>query len=201
MDHDIIVVGGGPAGLSFARAMAGSGLSIAVVEKQEGEALADPGYDGREIALTHRSIRMLADLGAWARLPAEEISVLKEARVLNGTSPLVLSFDTGSRPEHALGMLVSNHFIRRALVECVDGQENLRLITGVEVTGVSAEPKGAEVELSTGDRLTARLLIAADSRFSSVRKQLGIDAEMTPVGKAMLVCRVGHERDHGHVAT
>ena len=40
MDYDIIIVGGGPAGLSFARAMAGTGLSIAIVEQQELEALA-----------------------------------------------------------------------------------------------------------------------------------------------------------------
>ena len=35
MDHDIIIVGGGPAGLSFARALAGSGLRIAIVERQQ----------------------------------------------------------------------------------------------------------------------------------------------------------------------
>jgi ubiquinone biosynthesis UbiH/UbiF/VisC/COQ6 family hydroxylase len=201
MDHDIIIAGGGPAGLGFARAMAGSGLSIAIVERQQREALAGPRYDGREIALTHRSIRTLADQGAWARIPADEISILKAAQVLNGASPLALTFDTGNRPEQALGMLVSNHLIRRALFECVEGQENLRLITGAEVAGAVAGPQGAEVRLSTGKALCARLLVAADSRFSSVRKQLGIDAEVTPVGKAMLVCRVEHELDHHHAAT
>ena len=201
MDHDIIIVGGGPAGLSFARALAGTGLSIAIIESQEREALADPSYDGREIALTHRSIRSLADLGAWARIPADEISALKEARVFNGSSPLALGFDTAGHPEQALGMLASNHLIRRALFECVGQQPDVTLKPGTKVVKARAGPRGASVTLSNGEELTARLLVAADSRFSNIRDSLGIKAEMNRLGKAMLVCRVSHECDHGHVAT
>lgn len=51
MQFDIIIVGAGPAGLSLVRSLAGCGLSIAIIEQQERETLADPAYDGREIAL------------------------------------------------------------------------------------------------------------------------------------------------------
>lgn len=201
MQFHIIIVGGGPAGLSFARALAGTGLSIAIIEQQCRAALADPPYDGREIALTHRSIRSLADLGAWARIPADEVSALKEARVFNGSSPLALSFDTEGHPEQALGMLVSNHLIRRSLFECVEDQADVTLKPGAKVEEAGAGAGGARITLSGGEQLTARLLVAADSRFSGIRKSLGISAEMNRVGKAMLVCRVEHECDHGHVAT
>ena len=201
MQFDIIIVGAGPAGLSFVRGLAGSGLSIAIIEQQERKLLADPAYDGREIALTHASIRALVDLGAWAKIPAGKPSPLKEARVLNGSSPLALSFDTDGHPEEALGMLVSNHLIRRSLFECVTEQENVELITGVSVVEAGTTRRGINVRLSTGEELTARLLVAADSRFSKIRKALKIDAEMNRLGKAMLVCRVEHECDHGHIAT
>lgn len=201
MQFDIIIVGGGPAGLSFAHALAGTGLSIAIIEQQERKVLADPAYDGREIALTHSSIRASADLGAWARIPAGEPSPLKEARVLNGSSPLALSFDTEGHPEPALGILVSNQLIRRSLFECVTEQENVELITGVSVVETSTTSRGVNVRLSTGEELAARLMVAADSRFSKIRETLKIDAEISRLGKAMLVCRVEHECDHGHVAT
>ena len=95
MDFDIIIVGGGPGGLAFARALAGSGLSLAIVERQDRPALAEPAYDGREIALTHRSARILQELGAWGHLPEGAASPLKRARVLKGGSSVALTFDTG----------------------------------------------------------------------------------------------------------
>lgn len=201
MQFDIVIAGGGPAGLGFARALAGSGLSIAIVEKQKREALAAPRYDGREIALTHRSIRSLADLGAWSKIPAPGISPLKEARVLNGASPLALRFDTGDHPEQSLGMLVANNLIRQSLFEAVQEQANVTLIADTAVKEVRVTLEGTSVELSDGGRLTGRLLVAADSRFSSIRGALGIKAEMNRMGMAMLVCRVEHECDHAHVAT
>ena len=50
---DVVVVGAGPAGLSLARSLAGSGLSLALVEQQPLAAVAEPAFDGRKKALRH----------------------------------------------------------------------------------------------------------------------------------------------------
>ena len=83
-DFDIIVVGAGPAGLAFARGLEGSGLTVALVERQPAEVLAEPPVDGREIALTHRSVATLERLGAWNRIAPDQIFALRAARVYNG---------------------------------------------------------------------------------------------------------------------
>ncbi len=59
MTYDIIIVGAGPAGLSFARSLASTGLRIGLIEKQSEEQLAAPEFDGRDIAQTHLSVRIL----------------------------------------------------------------------------------------------------------------------------------------------
>ena len=92
MHFDLIVIGGGPAGLSLAAALQGSGLNIAIVERQAETALADPAFDGREIALTHRSVATLRALGAWAHLSADQVFPLRAAQVLNGDSGASLDF-------------------------------------------------------------------------------------------------------------
>ena len=94
---DVVVVGAGPAGLCFARALAGSGLQVTLVEPQPRQALAEAAFDGREIALTHASRQVLQDLQLWQRLPAAEIAELRDARVLDGRSPFALTFASDRR--------------------------------------------------------------------------------------------------------
>lgn len=201
MDLDILVVGAGPAGLAFVRSLAGTGLRIGLIERQERAALAAPQADGREIALTHRSIATLQRLGAWERLPDDAAAPLRAAHVLNGGSPFALRFEAEKRGEGPLGQLVSNHHIRAALYETVAEQPDVEWMTGVGVGAARTGRDGAEVVLADGRTLRAKLLVAADSRLSTVRGQLGIGAEINRLGRSMMVCRVTHEREHEGVAT
>ncbi|WP_404338321.1 5-demethoxyubiquinol-8 5-hydroxylase UbiM [Sphingomonas sp. MMS12-HWE2-04] len=201
MNYDVVVVGGGPAGLAFARSLAASGLRLAVVEREPRDALADPPCDGREIALTHRSVATLQRLGAWERLAPGDIAPLRAARVLNGGSHFALAFDAQGQGDEKLGHLVSNQAIRRTLFAAIQDQAGLDILSGTGVATVQTTRKRAEITLADGRLLTARLLVAADSRFSAVREQLGIEARIDRLGRSMLVCRVSHERDHGGVAT
>ena len=201
MPHTALIVGAGPAGLALAIGFAKAGLAVTVVERQEAAQLAEPAFDGREIALTHASIAALKRLGAWERIAPDAIHPLAEARVFNGKSPLALSFD----PEHTgagqLGSLVSNCDIRRALYESAGEYPSIDLLAGQGVAHVSTNEGEARVWLEDETDRAATLLIAADSRFSAIRGQLGIPARMNRLGKSMLVGRVAIERDHRHIAT
>ncbi|BCM17783.1 5-demethoxyubiquinol-8 5-hydroxylase UbiM [Mesorhizobium sp. J8] len=197
---DIIVAGAGPVGLSFAATLAKSDLKVAVVEQQTLEALANPPFDGREIALTYASIRILRELGAWDAISACHKSPLHGARVLNGSSPFALCFDPPRGSAEPLGYLVPNCRIRDALFKIVRLNDRAQLLCGHSVVGVTNSHKGVVIELSDGRRLGARLLVAADSRLSRTRDLLGIAADINRLGSSMLICRVRHERAHHQVA-
>lgn len=201
MEYDVIVVGAGPAGLALVRGLGGTGLSVALVERQSLTALADPGCDGREIALTHRSIETLRALGAWALITPAAVSTLRSASVLDGTSSFELPFGTEGLREDHLGKLVANHHIRRALFAATAGQAGLTVFAGTGMAAISTARAGASVTLEDGRILRGRLLVAADSRFSDVRARLGIAARVNRLGRSMLLAEVEHDRDHHGVAT
>ena len=198
---DIVVVGAGPAGLCFARSLAGSGLHVTLVDPQPRMALAEAAFDGREIALTHASRQRLEALGLWHRLPSSEISELRDARVMDGTSSFALTFASAGKPGgQSLGWLVPNHLIRRAAWMAVADQEAVTLLDNRRVVAVQPGASHCTVTLDDGTTLCPQLLVAADSRFSATRRALGIGARLRDFGKSMLVCRMQVERDHRHVA-
>ncbi|MDO5652087.1 MAG: 5-demethoxyubiquinol-8 5-hydroxylase UbiM [Moraxella sp.] len=199
MNHhsDILIIGAGPAGLAFARYFKNSDLQLTILEKAPLESIAHPAYDGREIALTHRSKEILQNLGAWQRFNPDEIYKLKDAKVYNGDFSHALHFKvpkdlTLLSSIDRLGNLISNHNIRQALYDEVKDLPNVRLLTDTAVKAVNTNHSTATATLANGDTHTARLLIGADSRLSFVRRELGIGASMNDFGRTVIVFRVSH---------
>ncbi|WP_322061452.1 5-demethoxyubiquinol-8 5-hydroxylase UbiM [Paraburkholderia sp. J63] len=204
MKADIVVVGAGPAGLCFARSLAGMGLKIVVVDQQGADELRNPEFDGREIALTHQSIGILKRLDLWDRIESPWKSRLLDARIYNGKSSYALEIGRELSPHDELGWLVSNHQIRKAAFEAVqcakaDGAD-IEVMASGRVVGVESDEDCATVQLESGQSIATRLIVAADSRFSATRRMMGISARMRDFGKTMLVCGMTHEQPHHHAA-
>lgn len=197
---DIVIIGAGPAGLSLAAGLGTAGFKVTVVDKQSQQALADPAYDGREIALTHHARKVMTRLGLWDRLPQDQISWIRHAHVLNGASSYALRFDHREAGTETLGFMVSNHRIRRAAYGAATALPSIILKTGVAVSRVRTAPHAATVTLDDGADITARLIVAADSRFSDTRRMLGVPADMVDFGRTCIVCRMTHQRPHHDIA-
>ncbi len=204
-DTDILVIGGGPAGLSFCKTMADSDLKLTVIESSDLQTLTSPPPDGREIALTHVSKQLLTELGAWDYLSDDEKFYLRQAKVVNGDSPYTLHFPTPARalgrPADTLGYLISNNNIRKSLFAQVQNCDNITVRTSTRVTSVTSNDDSASVMLDDGSRLTAKLVVAADSRFSSTRRQMGIAADMHDFGRTVIVFRMSHTLSNENTAT
>src|SRR5579885_1011103 len=198
---DIVIAGAGPAGLCLAAALENRRLRIAVVDRQPLAALADPAFDGREIALTHASVAALHRLDVWSRIPADEIAGIRDVRVFNGLSDRFMHVDHTDGGASELGSLVSNHLIRRAAYEAARQRDHVTMIDDASVCEAHWQPDAVKVRLSNQAVLRAPLLVAADGRFSEVRRKAAIAVRSRDFGKTMLVCRMEHERPHGQIAS
>ena len=200
MKRDIVIIGAGPAGLSLACSLADTNLKITVIEKQSVKHLSSPSYDGREIALTHFSKKMLQNLGVWKRISSDLISPIKEAKVLDGNSSYALHFDSHKVHKEALGYLVSNHLIKKGLYKEAITKSNIKIITNTSVVNVSSRKQYAFIKTSNKKTIRAPLIVAADSRFSQTRENMGISASMNDFERVAIVCKMKHVKQHRNIA-
>ena len=198
--YDVLIIGAGPVGLSLALSLRGNGLSVCLVERQSAETLGNPAYDGREIALSLRSVDILKKIGAWRHIAPEESSLLRAAKVSDGRWDAPLHFNADAVGEDMLGCFVANNVIRRSIYSEHEAQGEADLIPGAEMVGLRTGPHGGSVTLADGRAIEAGLIVGADTRFSAARRMAGIAASSHDFGKTMIVTKVRLQEPHGHVA-
>lgn len=201
MKTDVTIIGAGPTGLCLAYALARAGMNVILLERQSRDALQNAAFDGREIALTHESRRLMQDWGLWDHIPEDDISDLKHAQVLDGPNPrqgMHIRAELGEQSQ--LGWLVPNYLIRQAAYTVANEHPRIQLLDQINVTAVSCTDTAACVQLDNGRVIHSTLLVAADSRFSETRRSMGIQAHMRDYGKSMMVFRVLHDVSHDQVA-
>lgn len=202
-DSDVLIVGGGLAGLPLALALAQGGLSVTVVDVLDPATATDAGFDGRVSAIALASCRMFEQLGVTRYLtgqmqPINDILV-SDGRVRDGASPFFLHFDHKEIGNEPLGHLIENRHIRIALQKATEEQPLIRLIAPQSVTRVEYGAQ-AVATLGNGERVSARLCFAADGRGSPTRQAAGIKTVGWDYGQMGIVSTVEHELPHEGVA-
>jgi len=157
--YDVLIVGAGPVGLCFARALSVLGLSVAIIDKQSKAVLENPPIDGRDIALTHFSVNVLKELGAWQYIPQDAVSCIREARVYNGTASTFMELSSPKTSQ--LAFIVSNHFIRTAAYAITKNDPNITFIEDVTLKDIVLQNQHTEAWLSDGTCITTKLMVAA----------------------------------------
>lgn len=193
MRADIVIIGAGPAGLSLAGVLARKGLKIAIIDPASASDLEQPQDDGREIALTRLSRDLLEKWQQWALLSDTEQAPLVEAHVFDGRSerPMKVKSPDGLDP---LGWMVSNQTLRRTAYAAAKDLDGITWHLSRRMQRIDVTDDAARVELDDGSQISARLAVAADSRFSSARRAAGLSARMHDFGRTMLVCRMQLEK-------
>ena len=203
-DADILIAGGGLNGPALALALARSGFSVVVVDARPAPARAEPGFDGRAYALALASKRLLGALDLWEGLAADSQPILRvvtsDGTTASGPSPFVLSFDHAEIEEGPMGFLLEDRFLYAAFLRAIAAEPRIRLISEASVEAQEVEPTGVTLRLSTGERLSGRLLVGCDGRASGTALRAGIRRTGWGYGQTALVTAIEHARPHGGTA-
>lgn len=209
----MVVAGGGLVGLTLGCALAGAGLAVTVVDAEKPAATLDEPFDGRASAIALGSQRLLQAIGVWsfvgeAAAPIRDIRV-SDGRVGEAASRLFLHYDAeevaGETGSGAMGWIVENRVIRRALHRRARELPSLRLIAPARIAAApdaGAEPGAAAAVLTLDDgrRITAPLVAACDGKNSPLRRAAGIEVVRWDYPQDGIVATLHHELDHEDVA-
>ena len=198
-NYDVLIIGGGMAGLILAAAWGGAGVSTAVIEPLAPEKLLDTGFDGRTTAISAGSRNALASIGVWPGMGDEAADIL-EIRVSDEHSPLFLHYDHAELDDGPLGHIVENRIIRSALLERLTTLSSVKLFFGRRVESLDREGQFARAFLSDGTTLVAQLAIATDGRGSPTRKAANINVRQWRYPQTGIVCTVQHQHPHHGIA-
>lgn len=197
---DIVVIGGGPVGLSLACSLAGSGLRLALIEPQPPpRAAKGASWDSRVYALSPGSAAFLERCGAWQRLPEERLTRVEGMRVHGDDPRACLEFSAYDAGLRELAFIVEARELQRALWGASRDQE-LRTHCPANWRSLDIGPDCVAVDLEDGDRLAARLVVGADGAQSRVRALAGIAVKPTDYGQLGVVANFSCERAHEGVA-
>lgn len=191
---EIAIVGGGLVGGALAAALGSAGMEIVLIDREPPSQLLDATFDGRASAIALAPQRMLERIGVWGHLPEPATPIL-DIRVSDGASRLFLHYDSEEVGTPALGYMVENRHMRRALLGTLATLSDVRQI----VATVEARD-GHRLFLSDGSEVDAPLIVGADGANSQMRALAGIHARRWAYPQTGIVCTVRHARPHHNVA-
>ncbi len=197
MDFDVIIVGGGLAGLSLAVALRGTRLSVAVVE---GQPPATPsGWDARIYAVSPGNARFLDGIGVWKHLDAKRIEPVRAMEV-HGDAGGRLDFSAYDSGVGELAWILEASLMQRELWESAKRQGNVTLFCPARPEALAFRPDVALLTLTDGHELRGRLVVAADGADSWTRAAAGIQVRFRHYGQMGVVANFDCELPHRDVA-
>lgn len=171
---DCTVVGGGMVGAAAALSLAQQGLTVAVIEKFEPKSFSpEQDYDLRVSAISLASQHLLEQLDSWHQIARWRVCPYKRLAVWELESSYT-EFNADEIQQTHLGHIVENRLIQLSLWQRIKQSNAITLFCPDSVAQFVQSTEDVHIELTSGNTLVSKLLVAADGANSNIRQQAGI---------------------------
>jgi 2-octaprenyl-6-methoxyphenol hydroxylase len=195
-NYEVLVVGGGLAGMSAALACQNAGMNVAIIAKKPVK------NDARTTALFMPSVDFLNELGVWDKIK-DQTAALKTMRILDSTNRLIrsrpASFPSSEIGLDAFGYNFPNHPLLASMYEKM-AETDIEIIENIAVDYTEDEVHGI-VTLDNGETVSAKNILASDGRNSLIRQKVSISAKTWGYQQKAIVLTFAHKFPHQNIST
>ncbi|WP_227431045.1 UbiH/UbiF/VisC/COQ6 family ubiquinone biosynthesis hydroxylase [Psychrobacter sp. I-STPA6b] len=221
--QNVLIVGGGHVGLSFALLLAHHGIASTLLEKNrypqispDDDSHREQYLDCRNTALSRRTVQIYQQIGLWQDLQSHACRI-DSVQISEQGSFGSAQLKREEEGVESFGQVMENAWLGRKLLLAVQASPLITLIDGATVTAITQNPSQKEVTLtytqadkqtdtqnnhsdSQAQQLTASMLVACDGRDSLCRQLLGIGTDDYDYQQTGIVGVVQTDKPHEHIA-
>ena len=202
---DVVISGGGLSGALMALSLSNlvthqqQPLKIAIVEANP--VLTDPSksFDDRVLALSHGSAQYLKEVGAWQHLQAHA-EPIKNIHISDRGYYGKARLYAQHHQVDALGYVAEMSFIGAALLKTLAAKTNITWFAPNTIDAVQWQAEHVNIQLNSGTKLTAALLLACDGAQSACRQFANISTTSRDYQQSALIANVGTAIHHQNIA-
>jgi 2-octaprenyl-6-methoxyphenol hydroxylase len=195
-DWDVVIVGGGMVGASFALALRATSLRVLLIESVPPDSASQPSFDERTTALGNGSRQIFETLGVWPAMSGDA-SPIRSIHVSDAGRFGVARLDAQEQGVHAFGYVVPNRVIGRALWQALREASNITIAVPAQLKSATLREDGVLLDVvieGVTEKVRAAVAVAADGAGSVLRASAGIEAGVEDYDQIAIVVNAATER-------
>lgn len=199
-DADVVVVGGGIIGSTFAALLGQSGVKVILLDAGVRQLNSLKKVDARVFAITRASEQILKAAGAWRRIDGNNIACFRKMHVWDEQGIGEINFDSAEVCQPTMGYIISHQVIIDALQEKLLDMENVRCLWSESPAFIKTETDYISLQTENGLLFKSKLVVAADGANSKIRSLANIHYQKHDYKQSALACVVTTEYPHEEIA-
>ncbi|WP_189516838.1 UbiH/UbiF/VisC/COQ6 family ubiquinone biosynthesis hydroxylase [Kushneria pakistanensis] len=196
---DIVIVGGGIAGLAMAARLASrTTFTITVLDSDRAPEMPDDTLQLRTTSLNSAAVKLLQDAGVMIHLSSHFLTDFNRLEAGSRDAPSALSFSADDIDLDRFGVFVENERLRHALWQTLTAMPQVTLISESRLSSLQRHDDHVDGLLDDGRALESRLIIGADGARSQVRHLAGISSHQRDYAQEAMIINVRLAESAGH---
>ena len=211
-DQQVLIVGGGHVGLSFALLLAHHGIASTLLEKNSYPTISPNDdvqrshyLDSRNTALSRRTVQIYQEIGLWAELQSHACRI-DSVQISEQGSFGRAQLNKAEERVESFGQVMENAWLGRKLLLAAQNEPLISIIDNAEVTTIDQQSDGVTLNFNyyggseDEQQLQGSVMVACDGRDSAIRQLLDIGISTYDYQQTAIVGVVETDKPHEHIA-